>query len=245
MAPFTLSIAFKPIIFRRDEGFPRHVDTDRYTQCTDQRAINDGYYIGRSPEEFWRFLAFDAKYVWDDDSSEEPNLLAHLDVLTIGQCNHLYTEEDSRKCGVGKELMKLCLGDKTVTGGSTEHWQITGPAEWDMWKDEQFNYEVGQLCKAINLIQCANDEFDDTPTRICKVYIESAKETGYEMMFSETYEHDNKYVVMKIADAEQEFISDPDKLVDSKGGIWFFCKCDPEQKEECHKLVEHGYHPGN
>ena len=242
MAPFTLSIAFKPIIFRRDEGFPRHVDTDRYTQCTDQRAINDGYYIGRSPEEFWRFLAFDAKYVWDDDSSEEPNLLAHLDVLTIGQCNNLYTEEDSRKCGVGKELMKLCLGDTKVTGGSTKHWQITGPDNYIMWQDEQFNIKVGQLCEAINFIQC--EPYDDTPKIICKAYIEAAKETGYEMMFSET-DKPNKYVVMKIADAELEFISDPNKFVALKGPIWFFCKCYAEQKEECHKLVEHGYHPGN
>ena len=148
MTLFTVSIAFNPMIFRLYEGFPRQVDTNRYTQCTDQRAISDGYYIGRSPE-FFHNMAFDAKYVWDDDSSEEPNLLAHLDVLTIGQCNNLYTEEDSRKCGVGKELMKLCLGDTAVIGDSTEYWQETGPASYKMWQDEQFNNKVGQLCRAI------------------------------------------------------------------------------------------------
>jgi len=138
--------------------------------------------------------------------------------------------------------MKFCLGDTAVTGDSTEYWQETGPADYKMWLDEQFNNKVGQLCREINFIQCA--PYDNTPKKICKAYIEAAKETGYEMMFSESYGH-NKYVVMKIADAEPEFISDPNKFVDSKGSHWFFCKCEPERKEECHKLVEHGYQPGN
>jgi len=183
-------------------------------------------------------MAFDAKYVWNDDFP----IMARLEAWSIGQCNELDTVQDSRKCGVGKELMKLCLGDTAVTGDSTEYWQETGPASYKMWQDEQFNNKVGQLCQEINFIQCA--PYDNTPKRICKAYIEAAKETGYEMMFSELFGH-NKYVVMKIADAEPEFISDPNKFVDSKGSHWFFCKCEPERKEECHKLVEHGYQPGN
>ena len=241
MTLFTVSIAFTPMIFRRNEGFPRTVDTNRYPDCTDQRAIDDGYYIGRSHEIF-HTMDFDALYVWNDEIPLELNQLAHLDAWSIGQCNSLRTGRDSRKCGVGKELMKFCLGDTAVTGDSTEYWQETGPPDYNMWRDVQFNNKVGQLCEAINMIQCA--PYDNTPKKICKAYIEAAKETGYEMMFSESYGH-NKYVVMKIADAEPEFISDPDKFWDSKGSHWFFCKCDPERKEECHKLVEHGYQPGN
>ena len=243
MAPFCLFIAFEPMSFRLNEGFPRQVDTDRYTECTDQRAISNGYYIGRSPSFLiLQNMAFDAKYVWNDDSSGDDNLLATLDAWSIGQCNNLQTEERSRKCGVGKELMKLCLGDTAVTEDSTDHWQMMGPSDNVMWKDEQFNNKVGQLCEAINFMQCA--PYDNTPKRACKAYIEAAIETGYDMMFIESYRQ-NTYVVMKTADAEPEFISNPNKFVASRGAVWFFCKCYQERREECHKLVEHGYHPGN
>ena len=225
-------IAWKTSRHFRFEGKRIEVPADK-TNCKDREARDNGYWIGRAPED-WSILhvIFIARHDWNDENKEP---IAWLFAST-GACNNLHTKETSQKCGIGEELMKFCLNDEWITAGSTDKWTSANEQEFTVWGDEKFRSEAGQFCASINHIQC--QPTPPTPTIICKAYIRATKDTGYDMMFIDG-KHRPTYEVLKTKAAESLFISDPKTFVTSRGRYWFFCKCKPDEVANCHDLEKY------
>ena len=142
-----------------------------------------------------------------------------------GYCNDLFTYEGSRKCGIGKGLMKLCLSDGDITkdGGydlSTED-----------WNDDELAPQVLNLCQTIVYISCAIYD-DDVPPITCKMYMDAAKESGYDLVFVEKYGME-RYHRYKIETAKSIFVKNADDFLEKQGNNWYFCKCKEGKEQAC------------
>ena len=142
-----------------------------------------------------------------------------------GYCNDVFTNEGSRKCGIGKALMKLCLidGDITKDGGydlSTED-----------WNDDELAPKVLNLCQTIVYISCAIYD-DEVPSITCKMYMDAAKESGFDLVFVEKY-GEERYHRYKIETAKSIFEKNADEFLEKQGNNWYFCKCKKGGEQGC------------
>ena len=227
-------IAWKTSKYFKFDGTLITVPPDK-TQCTDREALDNGYWVGRDldfsqdPTEIKRFIA---RHNWTDENKTP---IAELDA-EIGECKYVNTEETSQKCGIGSELMKLCLEDPWIKAGSIRRWTSNNDRKFTVWGDEEFRNKAGQYCESITFILCSPDV--PTPTAVCKSYIKAAKVSGYEMMFidgkfSPTYE------VLMTEEAESLFTNDPNNFVTERGSHWFFCQCDEYEVANCYDLEKY------
>ena len=208
------------------------------TKCTNGRAKECGYYIGKvshQPDDSFK-IRFAARLNWADESTE----ISYLDT-NRGECHKLETQEDSQGCGIGRELMILCLGHEDITeDGGLDPSAYNEEGIWGqtLWRDINFSSVARELCKTIVAIICAPT--DQTTNYACKAYIEAAKIKKYQMMFVEKDPEDvgpdDHYHVLKTKDAELEFNKNPDAFIQSKGNEWFFCKCKRGSTKECFEL---------
>lgn len=205
------------------------------TQCTNEKAKKDGYFIGRGgkPRVSDFKFRFEAKLEWDKYET-----LSSLNA-NKGECDDLSTRKDSQKCGIGKSLMELCLKDEDVTedgGINPLTYNDDKSINYSIWEDEEFTNAAHKLCKTLIVITC----LPVPPTTIysCKAYIEAAKKQKYQMMFTDEYD-DYGYHVLKTEDAETQFNLSPDNFIQSKGRYWFFCKCKRGSTADCLNLDEY------
>ena len=162
----------------------------RYKSCQNADAKNWGYYIGREAPLGGDAIRFVAKLNWND---EEP-ILASLNA-NQGECNDLKTYKGSQQCGIGKQLIGVCLKDKYATAhGGLRIRQYNMIQEYEpleVWDDPAFVTNARKYCKTIVEISCDPD--DDIPKIVCKAYIEAAKRNKYQMMFvSKPIDENNK-----------------------------------------------------
>ena len=96
-------------------------------------------------------------------------------------------------------------------------------------------------CQTIIYVLCWPLE-DAIPHRMCKGYIDAAKDAGFEMMVTATYFRDDgtvkpvkdiHYRTMKVTEALRSFVDNSDTFIQNNGHAWFFCKCNPIKQNEC------------
>ena len=143
-----------------------------------------------------------------------------------GECNDLLTEKGSRQCGIGKEIMKMCLKDDDIIedGGYN-------PMTESSWDDEDLKRTARNVCKAIVLVTCS--PYDSTPNIVCKSYMDAAKDSGYHLIFLEKVLEEIKILRYDIETAKSDFVKNADAFIENKGKNWYFCKCKQDRKKDC------------
>ena len=196
------------------------VPKDKKLECVNKEVAQYGFWVGKveldaddeGPEG--QKIKFVARQNWNDDG-----YLAWL-YAWPGACDDVETYEHSRKCGMAKSLLMICLQDKEVI--------MDGGVDLGLKPAQEH-------CSIIVGITCKPDMYDDEGNpivSICKSYIDAARKTKYQMMIVENQDH-TEYSVLKTKKALKEFKSDPDKFISERGDEWFFCKCKKGNTKAC------------
>ena len=199
------------------------VPKDKKIECVNKEVAQYGFWVGKvelDVDDEGQKIKFVARQNWNDDG-----FLARL-YAWPGACDDLETNEDSRKCGIARALLIICLQDKEVTmdGGANLGFK---PAQ--------------EHCSAIVGITCKPEMYDDYGNRIvsiCKSYIDAAEKATYQMLIVENQDH-TEYSVLKTKKALKEFKSDPDKFINERGDEWFFCKCKKGNTKACTAMTDY------
>ena len=185
----------------------------------------------KTPPSFYidRFHEANGKIKWVallDLSQPRPETpLAYLEARR-GSCNDLQTYERSRRCGIGRAMMEMCLKDEEISenGG----WN---PLQ-DYWIDDDLSRPARDLCKTIINVSCK--PYERTPAIACKMYMDVASTTGYQMIFIQSpdplIDRNHRY---KIEIAKEIFENNHETFLEEKGDDWFFCKCKPDELQKC------------
>ena len=170
-----------------------------------------------------------SKITWIGSLKASTSQLAILNAKR-GKCNDVHVYPGSRKCGIGKEMMKMCLKDDDITedGGYN-------PMTEKDWYDEDLEREARKLCKAIVLVTCK--PYDSTPNIAGKLYMEAALDSGFHLVFIQKLAIDDaqldKIRRYDIEAAKLDFLKNADAFIEDMGANWFFCKCKQDSKQDC------------
>ena len=175
----------------------------------------------------YRFVA-----TFERSLPNEAQPLAYLNA-NKGHCNDLRTYTGNKNCGMARSLLIHCVQDEKVIENGGLNPQTDGA-----WTDQDSVSIATENCKTIVLISCAVRE--STPDAACKMYMETAIDAGYQMMFIEKEasivdedEDLEKYKIFNVKNAILELGKNPEKFVKETGKHWFFCKCKPTRQQEC------------
>ena len=88
------------------------VPKEKKLECVNKEVAQYGYWVGKvelDADDEGQQIKFVARQNWNDDG-----YLARL-YAWPGACDDVETYEHSRKCGIAKALLMICLQDKEVT----------------------------------------------------------------------------------------------------------------------------------
>ena len=215
-------------------------------KCVNDKVKEDGFYVGKgevssSIEDAWAQFKFVARHDWEKDEGYLASLNARQ-----GECNDLETNEDSRRCGIGRALMVTCLLDEEVTkhgGLDPDTYWMRQYVVYSVWEDTEFTKKAKENCASIVAITCQpgiNNPQGKPLVSICKSYINAAFRAKYELIFVE-HKNGPSYSVKTTKNALMEFVPDPNKFVRELGTDWFFCKCKSTATKECLEMTSNGH----
>ena len=201
--------------------YPKKVqfDASKETSCLNTQLANQGYFwVERTPS------TADPKKEYVFTARLQEGMGEDLSTLVAkkgGICNDVRTDPDSRQCGLAKSLMETCYTDDIITknGGylRSDAWA---------WGDVSLAKEVHKKCKTLIFVNCRPYPLNKTPNKVCKGYIDAARDTQFELMYTQYFNGIAfEYKIMKVTDALAIFDKDADDFIKNKGNEWFFCMC--------------------
>ena len=201
-------------------------------RCQSQELKNQGsFIISKTVEKFGRKVIA-IKYVayLNEEKKEEEEEMGYARSAMKGDCNEVDVEEEYRGCRLGTFLMQACLEDDQV-------------GSYDAKNLPQKRDSAQRLCKNIKVLACNPDTDEVTGTRpwnACSAYLTAAKAAGYEMVFisnecgDEESEGDPKTFMFQVETAKLHFkAKGAEPFIKHYGKYWAFCKCKPDQMEDC------------
>ena len=141
-----------------------------------------------------------------------------------GMCDDIHTREDSRRCGLAKALLDVCLKDTRITKGGGFHALI----DTAIWTDDLSRQAAFDNCVIIIHLSCSPRDANIV-SPVCKGYLEVAIDNNFPILFAEFGDGNGRpYQTMNTKDAKTIFEGGPvpsKDFIGLYGSYWFFCKC--------------------
>ena len=157
--------------------------------------------------------------------AKEEEALSFLN--TIGEegiCNYVQTQPGNRRCGLAKYLMATCFQDPSVLGENNRGVDVTKSDNWD---NDPKRTPAYHYCETVTSLLC-----DSIPYRNCISYMRAASLAEFDILFTKATEE--RIIGFELGEAlESKFDSEYEEFIRVNGGLWFFCKCKDESKNDC------------